>query len=79
MVVNVGALKANGFELEVWENKGIPNIRIRLADGTPVVETNRLSITGMRNIGKVFETAADLAYDELDRYWHRQHLKLRTK
>ena len=78
MILNVGALNINGFKLEVWERDGLSNVRIRMKDEV-IVQTNRLSIDGLRNIAKVFETAADLAYEEMDRYWHHEHLKMQAK
>lgn len=63
----------NGFELDVVVADGIPHVRVSMK-GEVVVDTNRLSITGLRNMAAVFETAANIAYQELDHYYYRRNL-----
>jgi hypothetical protein len=69
--------KVEGFEVEVTLNANVPRVRVSLADGTPVVETDALSIQGMERMGAVFDRAAKMAYRELETYWQRKHKELK--
>ncbi len=69
----------NGFKLEVKERDGLPHVRVSFADGRVVVDTDQVSITGMRNLGAVLAVAAKLAYAELDCYYAREHERMRQE
>jgi hypothetical protein len=62
----------NGFNLEVTEREGLPHVRVSLS-GKVVVDTDAVSIEGLRRLAAVFEAAADMAFRELERYYAREH------
>jgi len=72
----------NGFNLEVTMPKfqlevPAPRVRISFGDGTVVVDTDALSIEGMRNMSAVFEAAASIAFRELDNHYAIEHARHR--
>ena len=69
--------KVQGFQLEVTLNENVPRVRVCFADGTPVIDTDALSIQGMEHMGAVFERAAKMAHNELELYWQRKQAELR--
>ena len=64
--------RINGFKLEVQERDGLPRVRVSFTDGTLIWDSDKVSISGLRGLAPVFERAAVMAYDEIDRYWARQ-------
>lgn len=71
MVSNV-----NGLRLEVEVNDAIPHVRVSMKDGAVVLDTDKLSITGLRNLAEALEIAAKFVYQELDHYWYRRSLEV---
>jgi len=70
---------ANGFKLEVSVADGVPHVRIstEMKEGIVVVlDTDRLSSSGLENLSEVCRTAAKMAFEELDLYWMRQHQQI---
>lgn len=66
--------RIDGFILEVKERDGLPRVRVSIAEsGTVVVNTDEVSIEGLRRLAAVFERASDMAYQEIDFYWARKH------
>ena len=47
----------NGFNLEVTNVDGLPRVRVSLANGTVVVDTDQVSIEGLGRLSGVFATA----------------------
>ena len=69
----------NGIRVVVTAEDGLPHVRLYLKNETePILETNRLSSTGLLNAAKAIEEAGHMAYDELDRYWARSHEQARA-
>ena len=64
-----------GFNLEVTVKDFQPQIRVALADGQEVVNTNAVSATGLARLSKVFEVAAVQAAQELGRAYHAAHVQ----
>lgn len=62
-----------GFKLEVTASQGVSRVVVRMADDSVIIDTDRVSITGLQNLVAVFESAARLAYREMDDYWRRKH------
>jgi hypothetical protein len=65
----------NGFNLEVTIDNELPHVRISLRDGAVVVDTDKVSIQGLRSLAAVFERAASMAFDELERYAQTEQCK----
>jgi hypothetical protein len=63
------------FKLEVEAQDGVPHVRVSFANGEVVLETNRVSVTGLQKMPDVFEAAASMAFDELEHYYHRLHVQ----
>ena len=47
----------NGFNLEVVDDNGLPRVRVSLADGTVVIDTNQVSVSGLGRLSAVMATA----------------------
>lgn len=60
---------SNGFKLEVTAADGKPHVRVSFRDGEVIIDTNRVSVTGLEKLPAVFETAAAMALRELEDYW----------
>lgn len=76
----------NGFDLEVTRaipdrnDPAIPSVTVRVTmkNGTTIFDSAAVSIDGLRNLGPVFEQAAKLVYDELDRYYWAEQERNRS-
>ena len=68
----------NGFKLEVTIDDGLPHVRISFGDGTVVLDTDRLSVSGLEKLPEVFAAAASIAARELDHVTYQEEL-LRRK
>jgi hypothetical protein len=66
----------NGFKLEVTLDDDVPHVRISLEDGTVVLETNRVSLTGLERLPAVFETAASVASRQLEQHYRQLHYRV---
>jgi hypothetical protein len=65
-------MNVKGFNLEVTMQDGVSNVLVSLKDET-IINTNKVSIEGLRNLAAVCETAADEVYQALDYYWACRH------
>jgi hypothetical protein len=61
----------NGFKLEVTVSDGMPHVRVSCEDGTVVVNTKAVSVTGLENLSGVFERAALIAFREYESFVRR--------
>jgi hypothetical protein len=59
----------NGFKLEVTYADLISHVRITMKDGTVIVDTDRLSVSGLEGLAKVVETAASIALKNIPSSW----------
>ncbi len=59
----------NGFKLEVTYADLISPVRITMKDGTVIVDTDRLSVSGLEGLAKVVETAAAIALKNIPSSW----------
>lgn len=50
-----------GFGLEVSVVELIPHVRVSMDNGTVVVDTDKVSCTGLENLSTVFKRAASIA------------------
>ena len=62
MVTNV-----EGFKLEVTSADSVPHVRVSLKSGAVVVDTDKVSVTGLQRLSAVFEAAAGIAARQLER------------
>jgi hypothetical protein len=69
----------DGFKLQVRERNGLPHVLVSLSNGIVVVDTDEVSIQGLRNMASVFEAAADIAYHELDHYYASELARMRRE
>jgi hypothetical protein len=56
----------NEFKLEVTTTALIPHVRVSLKNGTVVVDTKAVSVTGLERLSEVFEEAASTALQQLE-------------
>ena len=59
----------NGFKLEVTYADLVSHVRITMEDGTVIVDTDRLSVSGLEGLAKVVETAASIALKNIPSSW----------
>lgn len=59
----------NGFKLEVTYADLVSHVRITMKDGTVIVDTDRLSVSGLEGLTKVVETAAAIALKNIPSSW----------
>jgi hypothetical protein len=59
----------SGFKLEVTYADLVSHVRISMADGTVIVDTERLSVSGLERLTKVVETAASIALKNIPSSW----------
>jgi hypothetical protein len=57
----------NGFNLEVTDADGLPHVRVSLANGTVIVDTDQVSVCGLERLSEVFAVAAKMAYKNQQR------------
>lgn len=68
--------QVNGFRVEVEVTDAIPHLRIRMASGQLIVDTDALSVEGMDNLALVLTRAARMASDELEHHWQGRRARL---
>lgn len=59
----------SGFKLEVTYADLVSHVRITMKDGTVIVDTDRLSVSGLEGLAKVVETAASIALKNIPSSW----------
>jgi len=59
----------NGFKLEVEYHDLVSHVRISMKDGTVVVDTDKLSVSGLERLAKVVGTAASIALKNIPSSW----------
>ena len=63
----------NGFNLEVTDADGLPRVRVSIAGGRTVIDTDAVSIDGLGRLSEVFERAERMAYRIAeDRTWREE-------
>ncbi len=60
------AEKVSGFDLEVSVVDLIPHVRVSMENGTVVVDTDKVSCTGLENLSTVFKRAASIALGQYE-------------
>jgi hypothetical protein len=60
------AEKIAGFDLEVSVVEFIPHVRVTMENGTVVVDTDKVSCTGLENLSTVFKRAASIALKQFE-------------
>lgn len=66
--------RTSGYILEVTVADGRPHVRVSFPDGTVIVDTDKVSVTGLEKLPAIFETAASMALRELEDYYRTREL-----
>ncbi len=59
----------NGFKLEVDYDDLVSHVRISMSDGTVIIDTNRLSVSGWEGLAGAVDKAAKIALQNIPSSW----------
>ena len=64
--------RVKGYDVRVTNEEGCPRVRVSFRhNGECVIDTNRLSITGLVDMSEVFARVAPIAFAQMEQYWAR--------